>query len=58
MNDTAWQFYISTPEAWEAMLAACKAATRSIDLEQFIFSADAVGQAFCANGPEPASASA
>jgi cardiolipin synthase len=46
MNDTAWQFYISTPEAWEAMLAACRGATRSIDLEQFIFSADAVGQAF------------
>lgn len=39
--------YFTTPRAtWDAMLADCRAATRSIEMEQYIVANDAVGNAF------------
>lgn len=32
-----WQFYTTAEKAWEAMLASCREATVSIDLEQYVF---------------------
>ncbi len=47
MNETTtWKFYTEQHEAWEAMLTECEKATRSIDLEQFIFINDSVGKRF------------
>ncbi len=45
-NGTTWQFYLSGESAQEAMLETVKTATKSIDLEQYIFSNDAVGVEF------------
>jgi cardiolipin synthase len=42
----SWQFFLSTREAWEAMYHDCEQATRSIELEQYIFENDALGQKF------------
>lgn len=46
MNDTQtiWNLYPSNHEAWEVMLADCAKATKTIDLEQFIFVKDEFGQ--------------
>lgn len=41
-----WTLYTRSEEAWTAMLEACAAAKKSIDLEQFIFVPDEVGQKF------------
>lgn len=41
-----WQFYLSPPEAWEAMLAACESAQCTIECEQYIFEPDAIGERF------------
>lgn len=38
--------YTSTPAIWQAMLADCKAARHSIEIEQYIFAADAIGTEF------------
>lgn len=38
------KFYWHSHEAWEAMLRLCTEASKSIDLEQFIFSDDKIGQ--------------
>ena len=46
MKETKWQFYTSNEESWEAMLGACREAKESIDLEQFIFVADEIGNKF------------
>lgn len=46
MFDTSWQFYLTGESAWEAMLQACTAATKSIDFEQFIFAYDSIGRRF------------
>jgi cardiolipin synthase A/B len=46
MSDTVWKFSIRSAEAWESMYADCEAAQESIDIEQFIFEPDAVGQRF------------
>ncbi|MEI6057930.1 MAG: phospholipase D-like domain-containing protein [bacterium] len=46
MSTTRWKLYTGNEEIWEAMLAACEKATKSIDLEQFIFVDDAVGKRF------------
>lgn len=46
MFDTSWQFYLTGESAWEAMLAACASATKSIDFEQFIFAYDSIGRRF------------
>jgi cardiolipin synthase len=43
---TTWERYTTAPAAWEAMLQACEYATTSIDLEQFIFVTDDIGQKF------------
>lgn len=40
------QFYTDTKEAWEAMLADLYSAQVSIDIEQYIFMHDAVGERF------------
>ena len=44
--DTTWKFYIRSADAWEAMLADCAAARECIDIEQYIFETDAIGQRF------------
>lgn len=46
MRQTRWQFYLKSDDAWEAMLSACKSARKSIDMEQFIFSPDSIGNRF------------
>lgn len=46
MQQTRWQFYLKSEDAWEAMLSACKQATKTIDMEQFIFTPDAIGNRF------------
>jgi cardiolipin synthase A/B len=46
MPDTDWKFYVRSADAWEAMLADCAAARESIDIEQYIFEDDAIGQKF------------
>ena len=46
LTPTTWKFYRSNPEAWEAMLDACRQATVSIDFEIFIFTADEIGRRF------------
>ena len=43
---TSWELYTSNPQAWDAMLDACEEATTSIDLENFIFTPDAIGTKF------------
>ncbi len=43
---TSWKIYTTNPEAWNAMLQACERAEKSIDLEQFIFVADKIGEKF------------
>lgn len=46
LPSTLWKFYTSSVGAWDAMLDECEKATISIDLEQFIFIHDDVGQRF------------
>jgi cardiolipin synthase len=46
INPTRWKLYTDSEETWQAMLTACRSATKSIDLEQFIFVDDAVGKQF------------
>ena len=46
MSTTRWKLYTGNEEIWEAMLAACEKATKSIDLEQFIFVDDEIGKRF------------
>lgn len=43
MNKTTWEIHTSTEEALNAMIHACESATKTIDLEQFIFVPDAFG---------------
>jgi len=45
-SETTWKFYLRSAEAWEAMLLDCKAARKSIDIEQFIFEPDELGKRF------------
>ncbi|MES2409782.1 MAG: phospholipase D-like domain-containing protein [Patescibacteria group bacterium] len=45
-DQTTWQFYTSSIEAWEAMLTSIASANESIDLEQFILSYDSIGIRF------------
>ncbi len=42
----AWSFQTTVKEAWETMLAAIEHAHKSIDLEQYIFEHDAIGERF------------
>ncbi len=46
MDTKTHHFFTKTEDAWEAMLAACKEARVSIDLEQYIFTNDDVGRQF------------
>ncbi len=41
-----WRFYLSPREAWEAMYQDCARAMTSIEMEQYIFENDSVGQRF------------
>ena len=43
-NETRWKIYDVNEEAWEAMIADCKMARKSIVLEQLIFVTDDFGQ--------------
>ena len=44
MSPTSWTLYNSNEDAWSAMLADCAKAEKSIELEQFIYVADEIGQ--------------
>jgi cardiolipin synthase A/B len=46
MSEVKTQFYTKTSDAWQAMLADVESASRSIDIEQYIFSMDDTGQQF------------
>ncbi|NTU98380.1 hypothetical protein HGA64_00005, partial [Candidatus Falkowbacteria bacterium] len=46
MSEKSWQFYHDSESAWEAMLADCRLATKTIDFEQFILLNDVVGKKF------------
>lgn len=46
MNTTSWRFYLSSDETWGAMLEDIRNAKTSIELEQFVFLADEIGQQF------------
>jgi len=46
MEDTTWQFYLNSEDAWEGMLADCVKAEKSIDFEQFILVNDEIGKRF------------
>src|SRR4051812_6526737 len=43
MDTPRWKWYLSTHEAWEAMLKACEEATVSIQFEQYLLSPDKIG---------------
>ncbi len=43
---TKWQLYTTNESGWEAMLLACEKAKKSIDLEQFIFIRNDIGEKF------------
>lgn len=45
-QDHKWQFYTDSQSAWDAMLADIRNAEHSIELEQFILSADTIGFQF------------
>ncbi len=46
MEQTIWNTYTENTEAWKAMLIACENATETIDLENFIFEKDELGNHF------------
>lgn len=45
-GDITWKFFTKNEDAWDAMLNACANAKKSIDLEQYIFVTDEIGQKF------------
>lgn len=46
MSETTWKFYLKSVDAWEAMCADCVEAKESINIEQFIFGLDELGDRF------------
>lgn len=46
MTKTSWNLYTSNEEGWDAMLEACNSAKKTIDIEQFIFITNEIGQKF------------
>lgn len=47
MTDTQWKFFLVAEDAWSSMYEDCKAATKSILLEQYIFTNDeTIGKKF------------
>lgn len=45
-NKTNWKLYTTNEEGWASMIEACESATKSIDLEQFIFVTNDIGNHF------------
>lgn len=45
-SSNSWKIFTTPPFAWEEMLFECERATESIDLEQYIFINDEIGQKF------------
>ena len=43
---TSWNFYTTNEGGWDAMLQACESAKETIDLEQFIFITNDIGNKF------------
>lgn len=41
-----WKFFLDSRSAWDAMLAACRGAKKSIDYECYIFHYDEIGKKF------------
>lgn len=41
-----WEWYLTPPDAWRAMLAACESAMSTIACEQYIFEPDEIGEQF------------
>lgn len=46
LQTNPWQIFLHAHDAWEQMLADCRAAQVSIDLEQYIFEYDTIGKQF------------
>ncbi|HUC31585.1 MAG TPA: phospholipase D-like domain-containing protein [Candidatus Paceibacterota bacterium] len=46
MSDTTWKFHLSPADAWDAMYEDCATARTSIDIEQYIFAMDTLGERF------------
>ncbi len=46
MNSTRWHFYIRTDDTWRALKEAFLNAKKSIDIEQYIWEFDEIGQEF------------
>ncbi|WP_417318892.1 phospholipase D-like domain-containing protein [Emcibacter sp.] len=46
MNSQVTDYYTTTPSAWEAMLAECRDAEKSIRMEEYIFHPDSIGNRF------------
>jgi cardiolipin synthase A/B len=46
VHEADWKFYTKNDDAWADMLKACANATKSIDLEQYIFVPDEIGKKF------------
>ncbi len=44
METTAWKFFLSSGEAWAAMITDCRGARQSIDIEEYIFLKDEAGE--------------
>lgn len=40
-------FHTSTQSAWDAMIETCNTATASIEMEEFVFEPDPIGERFC-----------
>lgn len=45
-TQTSWNFYITNEDGWDSMLQACEEAKETIDLEQFIFITNDIGNKF------------
>ncbi len=45
-SEIGWKLYTNSEDGWEAMLDACENAKKSIDLEQFIFIRNEIGEKF------------
>ncbi|MEN9649853.1 MAG: hypothetical protein RL094_820 [Candidatus Parcubacteria bacterium] len=46
INQTEWQFYTTSKDAWMGMLEACRSAQLSIDFEQFYFIPNSIAREF------------
>ncbi len=46
MSSSDWQFYTTAKSTWESMLSECDKAKKSIEIEQYIFASDTIGNQF------------